>query len=147
MQTAPQTGPGRGPGPGSAGGTPLPPAAGAGGQVPLRLRWLEAIWALDSGAPTPQPEPQQQPSCSCRTLPGLPSGALHDLIAFIPRKSAEQSTSWACLQGQGLSPCQNKRPFLRSPSFSSLSYQKTLSRKELVGGGGGGGRIFPLRHL
>ena len=32
---------------------PLPPAAGAGGQVPLRLRWLEAIWALGGGAPDP----------------------------------------------------------------------------------------------
>lgn len=136
----PQTAPGRGPGPrrGSGGFLSCPQQVRGRGQVPVGLRWFQASWALGGGDPDPADR------VTAAALPFLRSPAGHSLASplGIPTSSlllCQGSQQNKLLPGlvfkaKGFLPVRTRGHSPRSPSFSSLSYQRLLGREDKVGG-------------
>lgn len=136
--------PEHGPGPARASREPHLPSSGpVVGKLPIKLRWLKAIWALGDHHRALlllwAPHIPWPPSlCGISRIP----------LLFYTRKPGKQVTSWACLQAQGLSLCQNKGHSPRSPSFSYLLPSSSKQRDVCVWGGVGEmvRNIFPLKQ-
>ena len=115
-------------------------------QVLLRLKWFEAIWALGGG----DPDSSARAAAAVLLLLWFPTG--HPLASplglsitsLLLSQESQQSNLLPGLvfKAKGFLPVRTRDHSSEVPAFP-LSYQKTLTRKELVGADGGGG-LLPI---